>query len=233
METLVILHGWGSSKEKWQALKKELEKKEIRVLAPDLPGFKDESKLSRAWTFDDYLRWLEALLKKEEKFFLLGHSFGGGLAVKFASRHPDKIKGLILVSAGIVRMKTKKIVLISKIAHIFNNFCFLPGYKTAQKLIYYKILKRPDYLKAKGELKQTFKNIIAEDLTPILSKIKTRTLIIWGKNDKLTPLQDAEIIHKNLKNSQLKIFDNVGHLVHRDLGAKVLAQEIIKFIKQK
>lgn len=239
MKTLIILHGWGSSGKKWQNVKQKIEEEGIRVFAPDLPGFKEETRLDRPWDMNDYVDWLRNFISEQKRlcpkfiegFFILGHSFGGGLAVKYAARRPEDVSGLILVCAGIVRMKTKKIMILSRLAMFFRRFSFLPGYGLCRKFLYYKVLKSPDYIRAEGHLKETFKNVIAEDLTPLLSKIDKRTLILWGKKDKTTPPRDAHIIHKKLKNSKLEILKNAGHIVYKDVEPEILSEKIIRFIK--
>ena len=67
-----------------------------------------------------------------------------------------------------------------------------------------------EYKTLPSNLKQIFVNIVNEDLTYLLTKIKLKTLILWGKKDKDTPLYMAKILNKKIKNSSLKILD-AGH----------------------
>jgi len=110
MKTLIILHGWQSSKEKWQKVKENIES--------DLPGFKPETQLKEPWSLDDYVDWLKDFSQTKEKFFLMGHSFGGRVAIKFALRYPEKLYGLILVSAAGIKKKNSP---ISKIIPFFSS----------------------------------------------------------------------------------------------------------------
>lgn len=234
MQTLIILHGWQSSKEKWQEIKEEIEEQSIRVNVPDLPGFKEDTKLGRPWNLDDYVEWVAELLPKVEEvapptIFLLGHSFGGRMAIKFAVKYPEKLKGLILVSsAGI---KHKKNFCLQAVARIFSKFSFLPGYEFLRKVFYHKILGKTDYLKAEGALKETFKKTIEEDLTSLLLKIKVPTLIVWGEKDKITPLSDGYLIKERIESSKLEVLKGIGHTPHLE-NPELLSQEIINFIKQ-
>jgi pimeloyl-ACP methyl ester carboxylesterase len=230
--TLIILHGWQSSKEKWQVVKENLEKQGLKVIVPDLPGFKKENELNRSWNLDNYLRWFEKFSSEiSEPFFLLGHSFGGRMAIKFAAQHPEKLKGLILVSAaGIKHKKTFKQNLFFKMAKTGKKFSFLPFFSFFRKAFYKFIVREKDYARAQGFLKETFKKIIAEDLTPYFLKIKISTLIIWGEKDKMTSLSDAYLMNKKIPNSKLEILKKIGHLPYRE-APEILAEKIINFVK--
>jgi pimeloyl-ACP methyl ester carboxylesterase len=228
MKTLIILHGWQSSQERWEKVKKEIKKEGIDVIVPDLPGFKTETELDNPWNLNDYVGWFKEFSQHKRNFFLLGHSFGGRIAIKFSTKYPNKIKGLILVSsAGI---KPKKSFLVSIFLPILKKLSFLPGYQFFREFFYKYILRKTDYLKVKGVMKETFKKIIEQDLSPELSKIKVPTLIIWGRNDKSTPLSDAYLIKEKIKNSKLEILENVSHAPHLEIPEK-LSQTIIEFLK--
>jgi len=232
MEALIILHGWQSSKEKWREVKREIEGQGIKVIVPDLPGFKKENELKKAWNLDDYVEWVAKFAKGniKEPFFLLGHSFGGRVAIKFAAKYPERLKGLILVSAGGVEAeKTLKELTISILAPYLKKFSFLPGYRFLREFFYRFILRKTDYLRAKGFLKETFKKVIQEDLVPLLGKIESGALIIWGEKDKILPLRDAHIMNQKIKNSKLEILRNIGHNPHLK-NPKLLSQKITNFI---
>lgn len=254
MKTLIILHGWQSSKEKWADIKEKLESSGIQVIVPDIPGFKPETILNKTWNLDDYLSWFEDFLLKRkivyshdiqlnsvdantEGFFLLGHSFGARISIKFAEKYPGKIKGLILVSAAGIKKqdtlygkllgfmaKTMKVLKIEEASLSKGFIQFL------KKVFYRYILRKTDYFKASGFLKETIKRILAEDLTHLLDKISVPTLILWGKRDKITPLKDAELMHKKIKNSKLEIFNNAGHPVHLECP-KILTQKVKTFLE--
>jgi pimeloyl-ACP methyl ester carboxylesterase len=231
-DTIIILHGWGSSKEKWQEVKENLEKQGLKVVVPDLPGFKKETELKKPWNLDNYIDWFKNFSSEiSEPFFLLGHSFGGRIGIKFAAQHPEKLKGLILVSsAGIKHKRTFKQNLFFQITKIGNKFSFLPFFNLFRKAFYKFIVREKDYIHTQGFLKDTFKKIITEDLTGYLEKIKTFTLIIWGEKDKMTPLSDAHLMNKKITNSKLEVLKNIGHSPHRETP-KILVEKIINFIK--
>jgi len=243
MKTLIILHGWDSSKEKWEKVKEFLESNDIRVITLDLPGFKEENKLVRAWNLDNYIQWLKEFIRKIKdirefngfsKFFLIGHSFGGRIAIKFAANYPELLSGLILVSsAGIKRKKNYFFLFLSKIFNFVMKLPILNRTKPFFRGIFYKyLLRQTDYLKAQEAsnfLKETFKNIIDEDLSPDLSKIKTPTLILWGEKDKMTPINDAYLMAKLITNSKLEILEGLSHAPHLENPA-FLVSKIKEFL---
>ncbi len=227
MKTLVILHGWGSSKEKWQKVKENLENNEVNVIIPDLPGFKEKNKIDRPWNLDDYVNWLEDFSQNNEKFFLLGHSFGGAVALKFTLKHPQKVEKLFLVAASCIRRKTLKKGILAKISKIFKAFSFLPGFSILRK-VFYRVFLKSDYPYTKGFMKETYLNIISEDLSGILPLIRPPTVIIWGNKDEATPIKDAHIIKDKIKNSELIVIPGGTHDLERKMPEK-LSQTILSY----
>jgi len=242
MDTLIILHGWQSSKEKWQKVKELTETQNLRVVALDLPGFKPENQLDKSWNLDNYVSWLKNVLENfsnsSEPFFILGHSFGGRIAIKFASKYPKKLKGLILVSAaGIKKEKTfrdkvlLKTIKLAKKLGVQEQASQTKGlWQIIRRVFYRYVLRQADYLKANPIQKEIMKSALKEDLKPLLADIVTPTLIVWGAKDKITLLKDAYLMKEKIKNSQLEIIDNIGHTPHFECP-EILAKKIKNFIQ--
>jgi pimeloyl-ACP methyl ester carboxylesterase len=100
---VVFLHGWALG---YRAYRKSIDRLAAlgcRVYAPALPGFGGTPDLPRRrFSLAGYADWVEGLLdvlEVEEEVFLLGHSFGGGVAIKTAHRHPDRVRTLVLVNS--------------------------------------------------------------------------------------------------------------------------------------
>ncbi len=232
-QPILILHGWKSSKEKWGKVKDILEKENIKVIIPDLPGFKEETKIDKPWDLDDYLKWVEEYVKKKEQegvlkspFFLLGHSFGGRIAIKFSLANSEKLKGLILVSSAGIRNKKK---FVSRFSFL-KKLSFLPGFSFLRKLFYKLIVRKTDYLGVEGPMKETFKNIVSEDLTGLLPGIRNKTLIIWGKKDKSTPISNAFLMNDKIKDSNMIKLKGIGHMPYLE-NPELLAEKILNFVK--
>lgn len=237
-KTLVFLHGWGGNWRLWLPIIERLKNK-FTIYALDLPGF-GLSPLSKPYTLSSYTHDLIDFLNKEKIKLpvIIGHSFGGSVAIKFAVNNSEKISGLVLVdSSGIrqqnLRLKTKillaslgkKLILSSPLAKFFPRL----------RPLYYRLfeLTKSDYFGALGNknLRETLSLVLKENLYIDFPKIKTPTLIIWGEKDPedLTPIKFAKIIQEKIKGSKLIVFPNAGHFSFLDEQEK-FCQELSKFI---
>ena len=150
---------------------------------------------------------------------LLGHSFGGRVAIKY--NYYYNLKKLILVDAAGIKHKSLKI------------YKEIIKYKILKKiLLYINKQKYLDLIKNSGSrdykilspvMKQTMNNIIKEDLRKYCTSTRTRTLIIWGLKDNETSISDGYTYYNIFYSSRLVVFYNSGHFPHLD--------ETEKFIK--
>jgi pimeloyl-ACP methyl ester carboxylesterase len=235
---LVILHGWGARAERWANVLELLEEQGIFAIAPDLPGFGNSDSPKEPWTLDNYERFVSEFLRhlNIQGFGLLGHSFGGRIAIKFAADNLPGLNKLFLVaSAGVtprnkLRIGTYKIA--TKIAKPIFSIPPLNIFANLTRKIIYKVSGSHDYYLQNGYMRQTFKNTIDEDLTPLLSRIHSPTFIIWGDDDKMTPLSDARIMDKNIRNSKLTILEGGSHSPNVQMPKK-LAETIANNLTNK
>jgi len=233
---LLILHGWGSNSQRWQKVKKILEKEGIDVMIPDLPGFGKEPAPKRVWGIEDYERWVIDFVKKKRwrSFNLLGHSFGGGIAIKIAADFPERIGKLILCGCAAIRdeKKPKKILISYFLANGGKKFFSLPGVRKLYpfvRKIFYSLYGSKDYYLAKGIMKQIFQKVISQDLKVNLDKIKSPTLILWGTRDNMVPLSHSHILKEKIRSSRLVIFPGRGHALNLQIPEGV-AREVIEFL---
>ncbi len=177
----------------------------------------------------------ESLAMTENKIILIGHSFGGRIAIKFAAKYPEKLKALILTgAAGIKHSLTVKQKMFFWAAKIGKIIFSLPLPNKLEKLarkILYKAAREKDYYEAQGIMKETFKKVIAEDLTDCLEKIKNPTLLVWGAKDKSTPLADLKIIESRIKSHESKIIEEANHSLPYQYPEK-FAEISMEFIKK-
>jgi pimeloyl-ACP methyl ester carboxylesterase len=109
---LVLLHGAASNLLGWGGAIPEY-MRDFRVVAPDIPGDADRSAPKRlSWDDGDYAQWLDDVLRAMglEKAALLGISFGGWLAARYAASRPESVSKLVLLApAGIAPARTSAV----------------------------------------------------------------------------------------------------------------------------
>ncbi len=194
---LILLHGWGSNKETFRGVIDHLND-EYCCFSIDLPGF-GESVIESPMSLDDYVYVLEEFIKIQgiEKPIILGHSFGGRIAISYASNH-DVSKLILVDSAGIRKFNLKV-------------FLKIKSYKFMKKLGFSKNLGSNDYRNATDVLKQTMNKIVPLDLTDRLELIDAETLILWGELDETTKLSDGKLMSKLIRNSALIVIPRAKH----------------------
>lgn len=211
VKSIVILHGWGADSGRFTEVRKLLEKQGYKVYTPDLPGFGESQIPAKPLKLSDYVSFLENYIsgKKISSFILIGHSFGGRIAIKYASQNPKELHALVLAAASGIKHFSLKAVVFKPIAKVGRFFL---GNNEKFRQLFYKVVRENDYYKANAIMRQTMANTLKEDIKPYLPKIKVPTLIIWGKNDKFVPVKDAYTMHKLVSNSKLTVIKNEGHL---------------------
>lgn len=211
---LIMLHGWGQDVSSFWDVAQQL-KDDFTVWLIDLPGF-GRSEIKKDFSVSDYAEIVKGFIEenKIKMPHLLGHSLGGNISIKLTSTHHELIDRLILEgSSGIRPQKTFARIVIIPLAKLFN--LLIPeawGIKKKIRLKFYQSTEG-DYINA-GPLKKTIANILSEDLSDQLSKIKNETLLLWGENDRSVPLKYARAMYKSIEKSRLEILDDIGHFPH-------------------
>ncbi|HHX12914.1 MAG TPA: alpha/beta hydrolase [Clostridiales bacterium] len=217
-KTVVILQGWGTSMDMYDAVANSINSR-YRVIQLDFPGFGNSDEPREAWDVDDYgdfvLKFIDELDIKEASF--IGHSYGGRVIIKLASRDkkPVIIEKIVLIdSAGILPKKSLKQKTKIRI------------YKIGKKLANTRILQMlfpeaidnwkskqgsADYRNASPIMRQCLVKAVNEDLTDYLKRIMVDTLLVWGDQDTATPISDAHIMEKEIPKAGLVVLKGAGH----------------------
>lgn len=230
---LLILHGWQSNSERWQKVAELLGNKFL-VIVPDLPGFGKTQQPLTSWSLDNYVEWIREFADKvpelNNNFYLLGHSFGGALAAKFAIKYVQRAEKLFLVSAACVRKYAFIKKVAYRIAKIVKAFSFIPGYLLFRKAVYKFIIRKSDYIyQQDGIMKETYLRGITEDLSQKICFVKVPTIVIWGDKDSSTPLHQGELISKKIPHAQMAVISGADHSLHIK-APEALAQKILEHL---
>lgn len=208
-QSLIFLHGWRSNKEAWLRVAERMENCGYRLIFIDIPGFGASEAPKKPYTLHTYAETVRLFAEKLELpiHAVVGHSAGARIAIKLAVENPDLFNKLVLVASGGERAS---LLGIKKIfAKILKPF-FAPAFMAPLRKKLYALIGAEDYL-ATPELTATFVNIINENLDPLLPKIKSETLIIWGDKDETAPLTYGRHMVSRIPNTQLEIIKGAGH----------------------
>lgn len=201
---LVFLHGWGGEIDSFKFICKHLNAS-YKALFIDFPPFGKSSEMEFPWTLFDYADLVFNILKKENmhKSIIIGHSFGGRVAMVLANR--GVAKQLILVDAA--GMKPKRS--IKYFIKFFSN-------KLKRKFGCSNIKGSSDYNQLSPIMKKTFVNIVNTFLEKYAININEPTVLFWGEKDNQTPMYMAKRLNKLIKNSELVVIKNAGHFSYLD-----------------
>lgn len=219
-DVVLFLHGWGSNYKIFEFLFPYLINN-YRVIAPDLPGFGESDTPNKSFSSDDYasfcINFIKNLNLVDKNIILVGHSNGGRIAIKLnmLENLPFNIKKNILIDSAGIKAKLsfyKKFkIKLFKILKKLSTFTFVknlfPNFESDLK----NKFGSSDYNNASPIMKETLVKLVNEDLTDKIAKISAPTLLIWGDKDTATPLSDAKIMNKNIKDSGLVIYENCSH----------------------
>lgn len=217
---VVLLHGWGASVASVRPIFDRL-LPDHAVYALDLPGFGRSAAPSSAWGVGDYCRLVSRFLDANglAEVSVIGHSFGGRVAIKLAAEQPSRVAKLVLVdSAGVPPRITPKQALLAAAMRVGRLALAAPGLKRLRSRVEQYARSRlgsHDY-RAAGALRETFVRVVNEDLRPLLPLIQAPTLLVWGDRDETTPPRDARIMERGIPDAGLVILKGAGHFSYLD-----------------
>lgn len=227
---IVLIHGTGASLHTWESWVNELKNKH-RIITLDLPayGLTGPNKTGD-YSQDFYINFMENFLSKLniKRCVLGGNSLGGSITWAFALEHPERVGKMILVDAGGYPMVSKSVPIAFQIARmpiVGNLFKYIFPYAVIEKSLqnvyvhddritpelierYYDLASRTGNRKA---FLDRMRSSIKNDNYLKIKTLTMPTLIIWGKEDGLIPLDVAEKFHKDLPNDTMIVFKDLGH----------------------
>lgn len=195
-EVILLLHGWGQNKEMMFPLIDNLKEKFTCVVV-DLPGFGD-TPFDNSINIEEYVNNLRKFLIDNNitPKYIIGHSFGGKVAIHYYLKYKD-VEKLIIIASPLLKPKR--------------------GLKYYYKIYKYKLKKKfkikeknagsSDYKNCKKEMRCFFVNVVNTHYNKKLKKVDIPVLLIWGKGDKQVPLNKAKQLSKKIKDNKLVVLE--------------------------
>ncbi|MBI4642647.1 MAG: alpha/beta fold hydrolase [Deltaproteobacteria bacterium] len=235
-QPIILLHGFGASAYTWRFLGPELAG-ERRVFTIDLKGhgFSDKPQDGK-YAVSDQAEIVAAFLRAQnlQDAVLIGNSMGGGVALmiyfQLREESPPRIKGLVLIDSAGYPQKLPWFIRLARIP-VLNTLgagLLSPRFVTGMVLrkCYYNKDKITDEMidtyayygslpGAADAVQQTAKQIIPPDMEAMIAQYKTvrvPTLIIWGEQDEVVPLEGGRNFQRDIPDSELVILPRCGHI---------------------
>jgi pimeloyl-ACP methyl ester carboxylesterase len=220
---LVLIHGGLGDASRWLQNLSEL-LKIYTIYAPDLPGFGNSQSISEDFQVSEFVSFINDFTDTLElkRFHLMGHSLGGGIALHFALKYPQKIDRLVIVSSMFLG---KDIALWARFS---SSPFFLKLFGETGIAIFkaikwlFKILFAPyEFAAPFSRLQMSIgKNLVTLQgqtvvLLTRLSEIIMPTLIVWGTRDEVVPAKHAYATAKLIPDCQVYVFKGGSHNVYQ------------------
>jgi len=205
-----------------------------RVIIPDLPACGQSELLNGKHNLENYSQWLNGFLEALaiNQVSVIGHSFGSRVGLVFSSKYPEKVNKLVMITP-VVKVEG----LIAQFVSVEYKIAeMLPSYLQKawlQNKIHYKVGDMIIYKTSNPEKRQQlianrneeiknlkpqinielFSEFYKYSLVPLGKKVKTKSLIIAGRQDEIAPLASIQELANQLENVKFVVMENSGHIV--------------------
>lgn len=205
---MVLLHGWGQNIKMMMPIGNAF-KSIFKITIIDFPGFGESDEPKEVLSIENYAEILNKLLKKLKinNPILIGHSFGGRVAIKYASTY--EVKKLVLLASPFEKRVTKP-SLKQKILKTLKKVPLLNNLETWAK----NHIGSQDYKNASPIMKKILVETVNTDLTEEAKKITIPTIIIQGDNDEAVSIEEAKRLSNLIKDCGLIIYKNKTHYAY-------------------
>lgn len=242
-EPVLLLHGFGGDKSNWTLFCRYLTKT-YHVIAPDLPGFGESTKIwSDKYDIQSQAERIHRFVQRMglQKFHIAGNSMGGLIAGVYAATYPDEIITLGLFDPGGVTDREPSQFTLG-LEQGINRLIVKTSADFEQRLSF--VCEHPPripfsvqlHLGEEAEKSSAFNEKVFGEAEPRdqlesrMADIGAKTLILWGEKDKVFPASSAEVLHKGIAGSKVVILKDCGHVPMLE-KAKETASHYLDFIK--
>lgn len=220
---LYIIHGWSYTIEPWRTTLGFLRDSGLKVKILKVPGLTEPSK--KIYTIDDYVKWADSEIP--DGAIALGHSNGGRILLNLCAKKPNKLKYLILLDAAGVYEPSAKKKIVASLAKIGKPLKKIPVVNKA----FHRLTGTTDYSRAPENMKVTLSNMLESDKNLKLSDVTTKTYLLWGKKDTVTPPRQATKMYESLPNAELKFYARWTHAPYIS-NPEELAKALINLVER-
>jgi pimeloyl-ACP methyl ester carboxylesterase len=235
---VVLVHGLGGNAEDWRNLAPYLAKAGYRVYLPDLIGYgRSEQPAEFSYSVPDEASVVVGFLDAQglKQVDLGGLSMGGWIVQHIAAKHPERVRRLMLFdSAGLYEKPewdtrlftpTTPAELDQLYALLVPKASYIPGFIARDLLRVHKerawVIHRAINTMLSGQ----------DTTDNLLPGLKMPVLLVWGAEDRITPLRLGERMHRLAPQSKLDIFPGCGHLAPVQCTAQV-GPKVVEFVRR-
>lgn len=239
-EPVLLVHGVGAFAENWDPILAGLAANGYRAIACDLPGHGESERARGVRYFDPqapyYVRFLTDVLDAcgVDRADFVGHSLGGGIAGVMALAAPHRVKRLVLVAPGGLGENLTRPLRLSALpfAYIAARFLSDDDVRAYVRSCFYDTARVPEWLDqlairyARAGAAAEFARVMRQVATLFglrpslrrawlgrLAELRCPALVVWGREDAVLPLADAEATLRTLPHARLVVIPSAGHLV--------------------
>ena len=219
---VLMLHGWGGCADSFAPVSQRLANL-FTVYAIDFPGHGQSSWPKEPWHVQDYADVVRRFMREMglEGCYVVAHSFGCRVVLKLASQEPALFKKIVFTGGAGIRPKRdfayyRRIYAYKFAKHMAEHRFGVWLYKLFGVDVKAKVENAgsEEYKALPEHMRHTFSNIVNEDLTPCLEKIKAPTLLLWGTEDTATPLWMGELMEEKIPDAGLIKLEGGSHFAY-------------------
>ncbi len=238
-KSIILIHGLGGSAERWLKVIPRLSIK-YRVIAPDIIGFGYSDKPSEDYTIEFFAKFLSAFINSVglKSTILVGTSLGGQIAAHYASTNKAIEKIVLVAPSGAMKSATPAIDAYMMAALYPNHtsareaFEMMSNSGTVDDFTVSEFVKRMSTPNAKLAFISSVLGIKNSNIDESLRKIMVPTLVVWGRHDRVIPIQHAGQFISSIKDCTFLEMDDCGHLPHVEIPDK-FSESILEFLSSR
>ncbi len=203
---VLALHGWRKNHSDLQKVTEHL-----NAIAVDLPGFGASPQPSAVWGAAEYAAAVARLLTDvDAPVVVVGHSFGGRVALNLAADYPQLVRSLVLTGVPLIRRPAtaKKSSVSYKAVKLANRIGVLSDERFEREK---RKRGSADYRAAEGVMRDIFVKLVNESYEQQLQAVKCHVELVWGENDTEAPLAQAREAERMLADASLTIVPGGTH----------------------